>query len=171
MSYVHFDLPTILSLVSTFAIVIALLFAAVQLRQANRSRTEQAAIAVIHNSQGDSWTRALEGVSRLPAEATVDQIYASGPETAQLIFDFGIRLETIGYMTFLRLVSIEMIDDLLGGTILVFWSRAAAWIESERVRLGSPKFLEWCEWLADRVRERRALHGHLPAQIKHRDWR
>lgn len=171
MSSVQFDLQIILSIISTLAIVIALLFAAVQLRQANRSRMEQAAIAVIHNSQGDSWTRALEAVSRLPAEATVDQINASGPETAQLIFYFGIRLETLGYVTFLRLVSLEMIDDLLGGTILVFWSRAGAWIECERVRIGSPKFLEWCEWLADRVRERRAQQGHLPAQIKHRDWR
>ena len=74
-------------------------------------------------------------------------------------------------MVFSRLVSPEKVDDLIGGVVLLFWSRSKGWVERERVRSGTPKLLEWCEWLADRIRERRTTLGHEPAHEKHRNWR
>jgi hypothetical protein len=64
-----------------------------------------------------------------------------------------------------------MVDDLLGGVILMYWSRAVDWVTRERVATGNPKLFEWCEWLAARIADRRATRGHEPAHIKHRHWR
>ena len=165
------DLQTWLSLISTVAIVLALVFAGVQVREANRARRDQAAVALLQSAQGDSWTRAMNALAQLPADARAEQVDAAGEWATAAVLDFGVRLETIGYMVFSRLVSPEKVDDLIGGVVLMFWSRAGAWVARERLKSGNPKLLEWCEWLGDRIRERRATLGHEPAHQKHRGWR
>jgi hypothetical protein len=172
MDFSHpLDLATLLNAISTLAIVLALVFTGLQVRLGNLSRVDQAAIAVIQASQSDNWTRALDLLSVLPAEARPEDIERAGPQIAHAVFEFGVRLETTAYLVYLRLVSMEIIDDLMGGVTLVYWARAKRWAERERTRTGNPKFLEWCEWLADRIAERRATRGHEPAHVRHRGWR
>jgi hypothetical protein len=166
----HLDLAATLNLISTVAIVGALIFAAMQVRQGNRKRSDQAAITVIQTAQSGSWTRALDLLSKLPGNAQVSDIEQAGPEVQRSIFEFGVRLETIGYMTFQRLVSLETVDDLIGGVTLMFWSRAKSWCEHDRARTGNPKSFEWCEWLADRIAERRERLGHKPAHQRYARW-
>jgi hypothetical protein len=160
-----------LSLISTIAIVMALVFAGVQVREANRARRDQAAVALLQSAQGDSWTHSMDTISRIPAGLDAEDVDAQGALATAALVDFAVRLESIGYMVFSRLVSLDMVDDLLGGVILMFWSRAQAWTLRERARTGNGKLFEWCEWLADRVAERRATRGHEPAHLKHRGWR
>ena len=165
------DLNAWLSLISTSAIVVALIFAGVQLREANRTRREQAAMACIQSAQDDSWIRAVDAVVRLPAGIGAEQVDAAGEWAATALSAFGVRLESIAYMVYVRMVSLKMVDELIGGIILVFWARAGRWVERERVRTGNPKLFEWCQWLAERIEERRAAGTHEPAHLKHRSWR
>ena len=167
----HLDLNGWLSLVSTIAVVVALVFAGLQVRQANSQRRDQAAMAFIQSAQGDGWTDAMRKMSQLPADASAELVDAGGDDALIGLSNFGVRLETIGYMVHLRLVSLAMVDDLLGGVILMYWSRAVDWVTRERIRTGNPKLFEWCEWLAARIADRRATRGHEPAHIKHRNWR
>lgn len=164
------DLQSWLSLISTVAIVVALAFAGMQVRQANRSRGDQAAAALIQSTQVDSWTRAMQNVALLPAGATAEQVDATDGG-ADALMDFGVRLEAIGYMVFQRLVSLEMADSLLGGVTLVFGDRSRGWVLRQRAATGNPNMFEWCEWLADRIRERRAAIPHQPAHVQHAGWR
>ena len=165
------ELQDWLSLISTAAIVLALAFAGVQVREANRARRDQSAVALMQSAQGDSWTNSMNAISLMPAGLDAAQVDAQGAAATAALVDFSVRLETIGYMVFSRLVSLAMVDDLLGGVILMYWSRARLWVERERSRTANPKLFEWCEWLAERVGERRATRGHEPAHIKHRGWR
>lgn len=165
------DLQSWLSLISTTAIVVALVFAGFQVKEANRTRRDQAAVVMIQSTQDDSFTLAMNAVAQLPAGLSAEQMDASGERAAESLLDFGVRLESIGYMVFLKMVPLATVDDLLGGVVLMFWSRAGGWAGRERERSGNPKLLEWCEWLADRVAERRATLGHEPAHRKHRGWR
>ena len=165
------DLQSWLSLVSTLAILVALVFAGVQVREANKSRKDQAAVALIQSTQVDSFTRAMRNVGRLPANVSAEQVDASGDWAEDALVDFGFRLESIGYMVFLRLVSLEMADSLIGGLTLMYWSRVEAWLKRERERSGNPNLYEWCEWLAGQVRQRRAAGRHQPGHVEHRDWR
>jgi hypothetical protein len=167
----HLDLSATLNLVSTLAIVGALIFTGLQVRAANLARRDQAAVTLIQTAQSESWTRALDLIGKLPQNAQAADIDAAGAEAERAIFEFGVRLETIGYMVFRRIVTLETVDDLIGGTILVFWSRAKSWGERGRLQTGNPKFLEWCEWLSHRIAERRAQVGHKPAHERYAHWR
>jgi hypothetical protein len=160
-----------LSLISTIAIVLALVFTGVQVREANRTRRDTAAVAVLQSAQGDTWIRSMNTIARLPAGLDAEQLDEYGAAVSAAVVDFGVRLESIGFMVYSRLVSLQMVDDLIGGVILMYWSRARGWAARERTRTGNPKLFEWCEWLADRVAARRATLGHEPAHLRHRDWR
>src|SRR5256885_1521819 len=167
----HLDLAIWLNLVSTLAIVAALIFAALQVRQASVKRREQAAVTVIQTTQSEGWTRPLELISNLPAEATIANVERAGAEVQRAMIDFGVRLETIGYMVFRRTIDLQTADDLIGGVTLTFWSRTKAWATRERERMGNPKLYEWCQWLADRIAARREQLGHKPAHARYADWR
>lgn len=168
---ISLDLQSWLSLISTLAIVVALVFAGFQVQEANRTRRDQAAAVMIQSTQDDSFVRAMNAVAQLPRELSAEQLDVRGERAAEPLLDFGVRLESIGYMVFLKMVPLATVNDLLGGVVLMFWSRTKGWVERERLRSGNPKLLEWCEWLADRVSERRAALGHEPAHQKHRGWR
>ncbi len=167
----HFDLASALNVISTIAIVGALIFTGFQVRAANRARQDQAAIAVIQTTQNENWTRALGIIFSLPPDAELKQIAERGPTVEQALFELSIRLETIGYMVFCRIVSLETVDSLIGGVAMGVWSRARSWTENYRVTTNNPKFSEWCEWLSDRLAERHARIQPEPAPQQYRAWR
>jgi hypothetical protein len=164
------DIQTALNGFSTAALIGALIFAALQVRAANRARSEQAAITIVTTAQSDAWTRALNLLVQLPEGATIEQIDAAGPDVVKAIEEIGIRVETIGYMVFRRIVTLDMVDELIGGVIVVWWLRIEAFAERDRARTSNPKSYEWVQWLAERLMERRGAAGSSPAYEKHADW-
>lgn len=167
----HLDLGVWLNLISTAAIVAALIFTALQVRQANTKRRDQAAVTLIQTIQSEGWTRMLDLIGKLPDGAQISDVEAAGPEVQRALIEFGVRLESVGYMVFRRNVDLKTVDELIGGMTLAFWSRAKNWAGRERERTGTPKYAEWCEWLANRITERREQLGHEPAYRLYADWR
>ena len=107
----------------------------------------------------------------IPEDASVALIDNLNAETKRAMIEFGLRLEVIGYMAFRRLVDLQTANDLAGGVILSYWSRAKAWSEATRERTSHDEFLEWCEWLAIQIARRRAAKVYVPAYSKHAGWR
>lgn len=166
----HLDLAVWLNLISTLAIVGALIFTAVQVRQGNIKRRDLAAITLIQTTQSEGWTRTLDLVRRLPENATPDDVERMGKETLRAMIDFGVRLETVGYMVFRRTIDLQTVDDLVGGVTLMYWSRAKGWFQRDREQTGNPKSFEWCEWLARQIEDRRRRLGHQPAYLRYTEW-
>jgi hypothetical protein len=63
------------------------------------------------------------------------------------------------------------VNDLAGGAILSFWSRAKNWSVERRKRTGHDEFLEWCEWLATQIAQYRATRPYVPAYSRVRAHR
>lgn len=160
------DIATVLSALSSFAVVGALIFAALQVRVANRARAEHAAISIVEAAQSEAWTRGLNQLYRIPANATAEQIDALGPELVDAIEQVGIRVETIGYMVWRGIVDIAMVDDLFGGIVIFWWSRIKPFAERDRERTSNPKSYEWFQWLAERLLERRRETPAIPAYLR-----
>lgn len=160
------DTATILSAVSSFAVVGALIFAAMQVRVANRARAEHAAISIVEAAQSDAWTRGLNQLYRIPANATAEQIDALGPEVTDAIEQVGIRVETIGYLVWRGIVDIAMVDDLFGGIVIFWWSRIRPFAERDRERTSNPKSYEWFQWLAEQLSDRQRNGPAIPAYMR-----
>jgi hypothetical protein len=164
------DLASILNLVSTAAIVGALVFTALQVRAANNARRDQGAVVIIQTTQDSKWIEALNLVSTLPEQATVEYIREQGEIMERALFELSIRLEPVGYMVYCRIITLRAVDDMIGGVAMVIWSRAQRWTEEYRKTSNNPKFNEWVEWLADRIVERRKGLPPEPAPRQYRNW-
>ncbi len=160
----HFDFGSALNLVSTITLIGAFVFTGLQVRAANRARREQAAVTVIETAAlNENSARFLELLSEIPEGASATVIDNFDTETRRQIFLFGLRVEIIGYMVFHGLVDVHTVNDLAGGAILSFWSRAKDWSMERRKRTGHDEFLEWCEWLAIQIANYRKTRPYVPA--------
>jgi hypothetical protein len=160
----HNDFGNALNLVTTITLIGALVFTGLQVRAANRARREQAAVTVIQTAAlSENSARFLELLSEIPEGASAPVIDNLNAETRSQIFQFGLRVEVIGYMVFHGLVDIQTVNDLAGGAILSFWSRAKSYSDERRKRTGHDEFFEWCEWLATQIERYRAIHPYVPA--------
>ena len=167
----HFDLAATLNLISTLAIVGALIFTGLQVRAANLARRDQASLELIRTALSENSARTLELFGQISETASVETIEQMPPSAKADMVEFGIRLETIGYMAYRRLIDLETVDDLAGGTILGYWSRVKAWANQRRVRNGHAEFLEWCEWVSMQLTKRRGTQAYVPAYKQHANWR
>jgi hypothetical protein len=164
----HLDFASALNLVSTVTLIGALVFTGLQVRAANRARREQAAVTVIEAALSENSARFLELLSEIPEGASAAAIENLDADTRRQIFLFGLRVEVIGYMVFHGLVDVQTVNDLAGGAILSFWSRAKNWSEERRKRTGHDEFLEWCEWLVTQIAQYRATRPYVPAYSRAR---
>ena len=165
-----FHLNEALNILSTLAVFGALVFTGLEVREANRARAEQAALAFIESIQGGGWTHAYSHVVHIPPNLTAEEIDALGAEVIRAIEEYAIRLETIGYMVFRGIVPLETVEELWGGVIMMFWERVRPWAERDRARTNNPRQLEWVQWLAERLQARRTGTMATPAQIAHANW-
>ena len=168
---ISLDFASLLNIVSTLSIVGALLFAGMQVKAANLARRDLASVTVIQTTQSEIWTDALLTLSDVPENATEQDIAQSDEKVRRALFELAIRLETIGYLVYIRTVKIETVDDLMGGVVLMFWSRAKRWAVAERLRTGNPKMHEWCEWIAGQIANRHASGSSAPAYLRDLHWR
>ena len=165
----HLDFASALSLVSTVTLIGALVFTGLQVRAANRARREQAAVTAIQTTAlSENSARILELLGQIPENATATAIDDLDAEAKRQIFQFGLRLEVTGYMVSHGMVDLQIVNDLAGGAILGFWSRAKNWSEERRKQTGEAEFLEWCEWLAMRIAQYRATRPYVPAYSRAR---
>ena len=165
----HLDFASALSLVSTVTLIGALVFTGLQVRAANRARREQAAVTAIQTTAlSENSARILELLGQIPENASAAAIDNLDAEAKRQIFQFGLRLEVTGYMVSHGMVDLQIVNDLAGGAILGFWSRAKNWSEERRKQTGEAEFLEWCEWLAMRIAQYRATRPYVPAYSRAR---
>jgi hypothetical protein len=160
----HLSFSDVLNLVSAITLVAALVFAGLQVRQANRARRERAAVTAIQTTAlSENSARILELLGQIPENASAAAIDSLDAEPKRQIFQFGLRLEVTGYMVSHGMVDLQIVNDLAGGAILGFWSRAKNWSLERRKRTGEAEFLEWCEWLATQITRHRAARAYVPA--------
>ena len=77
------DLPTIANFAEAFAVIVAVVFGMVQLRQLNAPRRREAAFALMHSIQSPQMLRGILIIDRLqdaPAKAGIDAL----PENDQV---------------------------------------------------------------------------------------
>ena len=97
----HLAFASALNLVSTVTLIGALVFTGLQVRAANCTRRDQAAITVIETAAlSENSARFLELLSEIPEGASAAVIENLDAETRRQIFLFGLRVEIIGYMVF-----------------------------------------------------------------------
>src|SRR6476646_2403103 len=117
--HMHLDFADLLNLVSTVTLIGALVFTGMQVRAANRTRREQAAVTAIQTAAlSANSARILELIGQLPEGASAAEIDKLDAEVKRQILEFGLRIEVTGYMVWHGMVDLKVVNDLGGGAVL-----------------------------------------------------
>ena len=167
------DLNTLANLaeiIGVFTIVGGLWFALVQLLSIRGQRRDMAAFEVARAFQNPEFAHALLLVLSLPSGIRAKELREREERYEEAAMLVSLTLESVGIMVHQRMVSVDMIWELMGGVILSIWDKLDGWIEDIRREQARLKFDEWIQWLVMQLRKHEKNLRPEPAFVRYQDW-
>ena len=129
-------------------------------------------LELVRSFQSPAFTSALRRVLSLPDGADAQKIReVLGPDGEDAVYLVALTWESLGVLVFRREVTLDLIDDLFSGPILLSWQKLRVYSEEWRRAQNRETGSEWFHWLAERMIEREKMAPPVPAYIAHRRWR
>jgi hypothetical protein len=157
------------NLASTLAVVVALIFGTLQVRQMIKTRSLFTAAELVRIIQTPEFTSSIRLVLTLPNAASPEKVYGD-PEMAAAVLTISHFYESIGVLVYHRILPLHLVDDLMGGYVRQSWRKLSPAVLSRREELGV-YFGEWMQWLAERMDEYPSPGKNSGAHVTHRDWK
>src|SRR5215510_5855381 len=145
------ELPLVLSLISTTALVVGGVFAGYQVRNATRARAREAQLLFVRSYQTPDFMRALDCVIELPDGLSKYDLEQRGPETMERVGFWLGSMESIGVLVHNGEISLDMAADFFSGPIIVSWRKLEQYVTERRRELGRGTMHEYFQWLAERL--------------------
>ncbi len=167
------DLNTLANLaeiIGVFTIIGGLSFAVIQLFHLRGQRRDMTAFELAHAFENSEFAHALLLVFSLPCGISAEELRkldARYEEAAMLV---SLTLESVGVMVHQRMVSLDLVWELMGGSILTTWEKLDGWAEDVRREQEREKFDEWIQWLVVQLRQHEKDVGAEPAYLRYQDW-
>jgi hypothetical protein len=166
------DLSTVANIATALTVLTAVVFGLIEMRRARKEREERAAFVAVQAILTPAWMDSMSLVQAISEGTTPLQIEAD-PRLFKAAQSIACILESLGYAVFARIVPLNVVDEVLGGTVRVAWRKLRGYVEYERQRAGSQKNWEWFQWLAEQIdrHSKAATSLTLGAHEAYRDWR
>ncbi|MBI4393284.1 MAG: hypothetical protein HY556_05735 [Euryarchaeota archaeon] len=165
------DVATVANVATAGAVAVAVFFGALQWRQFRSQQRDRATLGVMESFQRPEFLKAHTVVWSIPDGADGPAIRAMGPSVEEAVQSISHVYEVIGVMVYRRMASLEIVQDLMGGAIVMDWRRLRAYVEMLRVEQHRPNAMEWFQWLAEQLERRKPAYKETGAHTAFRDWR
>ncbi len=162
-------LANVAEIIGAVIVIGGLIFAVLQMRQTRQQRRELAAIELFRFFGNARFTAAYKRILLLPEGQSSDEIQGQGPELEDAAMLISATMESIGVMTFQRIVPFMVVYNLIGASCPALWRKLSPWVEMIREEQNEPAVFEWFQWLADRLEHSHALDTE-PAYVAHKQW-
>jgi len=157
---------------TALTVLTAVAFGLLETRRARHERAERAAFAAVQAILTPEWMKSMIVVHGIPDRSTASAIEADARVLAA-VQAIGVILEGLGYSVYARIVPLQVVADLIGGTVRPAWRKARPYVEEERRRSGSQKTFEWFQWLATQLERYSPGKTNLEigAHQAYQDWK
>jgi len=164
-------LTTILSILSTSAIVAAGIFAGVQLRLYNKQRARESALQLVHSFRTPEFLRAVNMVFDLPEGLSKKELEDRlGDKLVDLLVMFG-TFENLGILVFRREVEIQLVEDFFSGVIMLSGKKFGRYLVEVRETGNRQTYYEWSQWLYEQIEKRELQTPPVPSYVAYRNWK
>jgi hypothetical protein len=163
------DIANIVEIVGIMAILYGLFFGAVQLRQHRAQRRDLAILECIRLFENEEFTEAYRLIQELPSGVTGKQLDEHDAQYRSAAMRIMMKFEAIGMLVHRGVIPLDAADDLVGGAVIAVWGKLQAFIRETREKSTNPFFVEWFQWLVDRLKERQEVDRE-PAFLAHAEW-
>ncbi len=167
---VALDLQALANLATALALLVAVVFGALQFRHAQRRRKDALMQEAIHLAQSESVINAIELALAIP-DPVLQTFDAQPKESQQAAWSSLYIMEAMGFMVWERMLGLHDLDLFMGGATRGLWKKFKPLVEATRVAQANPGKLEWLQWLAERMVEDPAPGKNLGAHVAFRDWK
>lgn len=140
----------IAQLFGNIAITVGIIIAIIQVKQNRKQRKEMAAFEIFKSWQTPEFTEALNEIQYLPDHVTINELRGSNPKMDSYAYLVHAFFESTGLMVKREIISFDVVNDLVGGVILVTWKKLDIWIQEWRNER-NPDAGEWFEWLKTEI--------------------
>ena len=162
---------TILSIISTTAILAGGIFAAIQLRQLNRQRARESALQLLQSFRTPEFLNAVNIVFDLPEGLSRKEIETRlGDKMTSVLVMFG-TFESLGILVFRREMDIQLVEDFFSGNIILCGRKFTNYLVEVRKSGNRQTYYEWFQWLFEQVQKRELKTPAVPSYIAFRDWK
>jgi len=166
------EFTTLLSLLSTSAIVAAGIFAGAQLRHLNKQRARESALQMLHSFQTPEFLNAINIVFDLPeglSKKELEERLGEDKMTCILVM-FG-TLESLGILIYRRDIDIRLVEDFFSGIIILSGRKLKNYLKEVRDSSNRQTYYEWYQWLYEQFEKRKLKTPAIPSFIAFRDWK
>jgi hypothetical protein len=164
------DLPFILDIVSTVAIIIAIAFGLLELRHYHLSRKRDSALHLLNTYQTVEFLQGIWTILSIPDGLTKVEIEQRVGDEIKAVYLVMSTWESIGILVFHNEATMGMVDDAYSGTITLSWQKLEGYVSGMRAEFQRETIFEWFQWLAERMIDRERSRRPVPAHIAHKDW-
>lgn len=165
------QLTTILSLLSTSAIVAGGIFAAVQIRQMNKQRARDSALQMLHSFRTPDFLNAVNIVFSLPEGLSKQEVEERlGEKMISILVLFG-TFESLGIMVYRREMDIQLVEDFFSGIIILSGRKFKNYLIEVREMGNRHTYYEWFQWLYEVCEKREQKMPAIPAYVAFKDWK
>jgi len=164
------DIANIIEILGVFAVVFAIFFGLIQLKQHRTQRRDLAILECARWFEDEDFTEAYRLLSDIEPVQSKAQFDELGDQYESAALRVGMKFETIGLLVYKGVVPISAMEDLVGGAALTIWRVVEPWVAETRISRSHPSFWEWYQWLVERLEER-GYANRLPAYITHANWK
>jgi len=164
------EIANIVEIVGIFAILYGLYFGSMQLKQDRIQRRDLAILECTRLFEDEEFTEAYRLIQELPAGITSKNLSDYDDSYKSAAVRITMKFETIGMLVHRGVVPLNAMEDLVRGAAIDIWGKLEHYIRETRQTSGNPNFMEWYQWLVDRMKERNAT-VRQPAFEAYADWR
>ena len=122
------DLSTLVDLsqlVAAATVVGGTVFALLQLHEVRRQRQETAALDLLRTMMDSDFAEAMMRVTNLPAGMSLAQMRAAGPDVEKAATLMVTTFEAVGVMVHRGIAPLGLVQDLVGGIVVVMWRQVS----------------------------------------------
>lgn len=163
-------LADIAGIVGGLAVVAAVIFAVIQVRQFQRQRRDSAAIELMRILQAPQFVQAFLALGQVPNGISARKLRSMGQEYEAAAMSMVNTYETVGLLVFRNAVSFQTVREVSGGILVALWGKLHVWVSDVRQEHNSERFAEWFQWLVERIGEQEAKAPTKPAYKRFTAW-
>jgi hypothetical protein len=166
------DLPALVNLLTIVTLVGSLLFAAFEWRRSRLERHRQSQVLLLRSFDSPEFAKAMRVVLDLPDDQSATQLEATlKKDGLDLLWYYLGVMESLGIMVFKREIDIHLVDQSMGGPIIITWQKLRRYAAESRRELSRDSMYEWYQWLAERLGALELREGRTAAYVREKDWR
>lgn len=165
------NLSLLLNGITTVAVVVGLIFAALQVREAQHLRRRTSMLLLVRSFQTPDFVRGLRVILSLPSGLSQQELlHRLSPQDMELVLFVLATWESMGIMVFRGELSLSLVSDFFGGMLPLSWDRLSGMIADMKAGGKTELIAEWFQWLVECLDLLDQSQPRQPAHLVH-GWR